>query len=115
MQKRTKAQKHSNVERLIVADITLAELSAATVASEPILAKLEPFETAHLMGNSIQLQVSAAYMHDTSIALFVSALVISFPIIYKIESGLYDRLYKPAGKKLASMLRVHGKNSESFK
>ncbi len=99
-------KKRSNIERLIISDITLAEMIPAELAAIPVtryvvLNKISESFT----GNSISMHAAAASLNSASIIIPITALAITFPIIYGIESKLFDKVYVPAAKKLYSMLR----------
>jgi hypothetical protein len=105
---------HSKVERLIIADITLAEAVPAELAAGPISERLN---YAYFSSYTLGLQVNTAQMHYASMAIQAVALAITLPIAYFIESKLFDAVYKPVTKKLMSKLRKENtvNDSESFK
>ena len=117
MQKSASPKKHKNTECLLIADIALAELIPAGLIAFPLSNTIESdYVSKFFMGNPLVFQEVSAVMHEANIAIIASALAITFPILYKIDSKLYDTIYKPAAKKLQSLLRRQNKNiSESFK
>ncbi|MEM0154683.1 MAG: hypothetical protein QW814_02505 [Methanothrix sp.] len=109
-----KSKRHSNIERLVIADITLAEAVPAELVAKPISERLT---YSYLSSSALSLQANTAYMNHAMIAIQASALIVTLPIIYYIESKLFDAVYEPMTKKLISKLRREkpAKNSESFK
>ncbi len=113
-----KARKHTAIEKLAIMDITLAELVPAELIMKPVNASLEAtYLSEHFMGSAVAPQPLIAYMNDINIIIPVAALAIAIPLLYKIESKLYDNVYLPAAKRLSALLRHdrYKKPSESFK
>jgi hypothetical protein len=113
-----KAKKHSTNEKLAIVNITLAELVPAELISKSASNYIvSSYSKEYFMGNVLSLQASAAYIKDASIIIPVVALAVAIPLLYTIESKLFDKVYVPAAKKLYSMLRHdrYKKDSESFK
>ncbi len=109
-----KSKRHSNIERLIIADITLAEAVPAELVAGPISERLN---YSYFSSHALSLQVNLATLHYANIAIQTAALIATLPIVYYIESKLFDAVYAPAAKRLMSKLRKEStvKNSESFK
>ena len=109
-----KSKRHSNMQRMIIADITLAEAVPAELVAGPISERLN---YSYFSSHMLSFQANAATLRYATMAIQVAALIITLPIVYCIESKLFDVVYAPAAKKLISKLRKEStvKNSESFK
>ena len=99
---------------MIIADITLAEAVPAELVAGPISERLN---YSYFSSHMLSFQANAATLRYATMAIQVAALIITLPIVYCIESRVFDVVYAPATKKVISKLRKEStvKNSESFK
>ena len=95
-------------KKLVAADITLAELFAATISTKDIIyaAGANASGALKVAGYTIINMPSLANIPSTGIKIIIGAsALIAGPILYAIEYKMIDRVYLPIYRKFAGLLR----------